>query len=208
MKLVDMVVTQYLDVLKSDAPAPGGGSVSALAGAQGTGLAMMVADLTLGKAKYADFQEICEEVKAKGPAIYQELVDGVDKDTEAFNLVSAAFKMPKDTDEEKAARRKAIADGTLVATEIPFRNMQLGFEALKLAEKLVNHSNPNCASDLGVGILNLRDCVYGTWLNVKINLGSIRDQDFASDLRRACLELQEHAVMEEKRILDLAPELK
>ena len=87
--------------------------------------------------------------------------------------------MPKDTDEEKAARRKAIADGTLVATEIPFRNMQLGFEGLKLAETLVGHSNPNCASDLGVGILNLRDCVYGTWLNVKINLPGVKDEEKA-----------------------------
>ena len=179
MKLVDMVVTQYLDVLKSDAPAPGGGSVSALAGAQGTGLIMMVTDLTLGKAKYADFQSICEEVREKGMPIYQELVEGVDKDTEAFNLVSAGFKMPKDTEEQKAARRKAIADGTLAATEIPFRNMQLGYEGLLLAEKLVGHSNPNCASDLGVGILNLRDCVYGTWLNVKINLPGVKDEEKA-----------------------------
>ena len=180
MKLVDMVVTDYLELLKSDAPAPGGGSVSALAGAQGIGLALMVADLTLGKAKYEDFQAVCQNVKEKGMPIYEELVAGIDKDTDAFNLISAAFKMPKDTDEEKAARRKAIADGTLTATEVPFRNMQLGFEALKLAETLVDHSNPNCASDLGVGVINLRDCVYGAWLNVKINLPGVKDEEKAA----------------------------
>ena len=94
MKLVDLKVNEYLDVLKSDVPAPGGGSVSALAGAQGAGLFMMVADLTLGKEKYADYQDVCKEAKAKGPELYAKLFDGVDKDTEAFNLVSAAFKMP------------------------------------------------------------------------------------------------------------------
>lgn len=126
MKLVDMQVKEYLDVLKSDAPAPGGGSVSALAGAQGVGLFMMVADLTLGKEKYADYQEVCKNAKEKGMPLYEELVEGIDKDTEAFNLVAAAFKMPKATDEEKAARKQAIADGTLVSTEVPFRTMQLG----------------------------------------------------------------------------------
>ena len=84
MKLVDLKVNEYLDVLKSDVPAPGGGSVSALAGAQGVGLFMMVADLTLGKEKFADYQEICKEAKSKGSELYAKLFDGVDKDTEAF----------------------------------------------------------------------------------------------------------------------------
>lgn len=176
MKLIDMEVKHYLDVLKSDAPAPGGGSVSALAGAQGAALFMMVADLTLGKEKYADFQQVCKEAREKGQAIFDELVVGVDKDTEAFNLVSAAFKMPKETDEEKAARKQAIADGTLVATEVPFRTMQLGYEGLTLAKTMIGKSNPNAASDLGVAILNLTACIKGAWLNVKINLPGVKDE--------------------------------
>lgn len=180
MKLIDMQVNEYLNVLKSDAPAPGGGSVSALAGAQGVGLFMMVADLTIGKEKYADFQGICKEAKEKGAALYAELVDGVDKDTEAFNLVSAAFKMPKVTDEEKAARKQAIADGTLVATEVPFRTMQLGYEGLLLAKTMIGKSNPNAASDLGVAILNLTACIKGAWLNVKINLPGVKDEEKAA----------------------------
>ena len=94
MKLVDMKVTEFLDVLKSDAPAPGGGSVSALSGAQGCGLFMMVADLTLGKEKYKDLEDICLNAKKRGVALYEELTAAVDKDTDAFNLISAAFKMP------------------------------------------------------------------------------------------------------------------
>jgi len=176
MKLIDMKMTEYLDVLKSNAPAPGGGSVSALAGAQGAGLFMMVADLTIGREKYADFQDVCVNAKEKGTAIYEELLAGIDKDTDAFNLVAAAFKMPKDTDEEKAARKKAIADGTLVSTEVPFRTMQLGAEGLKLAETLIGKSNPNAASDLGVSILNLSACIKGAWLNVRINLPGVKDE--------------------------------
>lgn len=176
MKLIDMQVKEYLDVLKSDAPAPGGGSVSALAGAQGAALFMMVADLTIGKEKYADCQEVCKAAKEKGTALYEELTAAVDKDTEAFNLVSAAFKMPKNTDEEKAARKQAIADGTLVATEVPFRTMELGYEGLMTAKTMIGKSNPNAASDLGVAILNLTGCIKGAWLNVKINLPGVKDE--------------------------------
>ena len=174
--MIDMQVKEYLDVLKSDAPAPGGGSVSALAGAQGVALFMMVADLTLGKEKYVDYQEVCREAKEKGAALYEELVASVDKDTEAFNLIAAAFKMPKKTDEEKAARKKAIADGTLVATEVPFRTMQLGYEGLMLAKTMIGKSNLSAASDLGVAVLNLTGCIKGAWLNVKINLPGVKDE--------------------------------
>lgn len=179
MKLIDMQVREYLEVLKSDAPAPGGGSVSALAGAQGVGLFMMVADLTIGKEKYADYQEVCKEAKEKGAALYEELVASVDRDTDAFNLIADAFKMPKETEEEKAARRKAIADGTLVATQVPFRTMQLGYEGLNIARKMIGKSNPNAASDLGVAILNLTACIKGAWLNVKINLPGVKDEEKA-----------------------------
>ena len=180
MKLVDMKITEFLDMLKSDAPAPGGGSASALSGAQGCALLMMVADLTLGKEKYRDFEEICLQAKKKGQSLYEELRASVDRDTEAFNLISAAFKLPKDTDEEKAVRRAAIADGTLTATEVPFNTMKLGFEALKLVESLIGKSNPNCSSDLGVGALHLKACIEGSWLNVKINLPGVKNEEKAA----------------------------
>jgi len=177
MKLVDMKVKEYLDVLKSDAPAPGGGSASALAAAQGIALVAMVCDLTLGKEKYADYQDTCAYAKAEAEELYGKLVESIDKDTEAFNLVSAAFKMPKGTDEEKAARSRAIADGTLVATEVPYETMMLCAEGLKTAEKIVGKSNPNAASDLGVAALNLLSGVKGAWLNVLINLPGVKDEE-------------------------------
>ena len=174
-KLVEMRVNEYLDVLKSDAPAPGGGSVSALAGAQGVGLFMMVADLTIGREKYFDCQEVCLAAKETGEQLFAALCEAVDRDTEAFNLVSAAFRMPRDTDEAKAARNMAIAEATLTATEVPFEVMKLAREGLLTAENLAGHSNPNAASDLGVAVLNLMACIKGAWLNVKINLPGVKD---------------------------------
>ncbi|MCQ2551476.1 MAG: cyclodeaminase/cyclohydrolase family protein [Clostridia bacterium] len=177
MKLVDMKVTEYLDILRSDAPAPGGGSVSALAGAQGFALFMMVADLTLQKPeKYADGVAACKEAVKNGTPLYEELIKQVDRDTDAFNIIANAFKMPKSTDEEKQARRKAIDDGTLVATEVPFNTMKYAFEGLKIAETLVGVSNPNAASDLGVAFLQLMAAIKGAWLNVKINLPGVKDE--------------------------------
>lgn len=176
MKLVELTVKDYLDLLKSDAPAPGGGSVSALSAAQGVGLVAMVSDLTIGRERYADFEEGCKKAKAEATALYAKLVEAIDKDTEAFNLVSAAFKMPKDTDENKAARSKAIADATLVATEVPFETLTLCMEGLKVTETIVGKSNPNAASDLGVAALNLLAGIKGAWLNVMINLPGVKDE--------------------------------
>lgn len=176
MKLVDMTVKDYLDLLKSDAPAPGGGSVSALSAAQGVGLVAMVASLTIGKERYEDFKADCIAAKEEAEALYDKLTAAIDKDTEAFNLVSAAFKMPKDTDELKAARSKAIADATLKATEVPFETLTLCLEGLKVTAKLVGRSNPNAASDLGVAALNLLAGIKGAWLNVLINLPGVKDE--------------------------------
>ena len=180
MKLIDLKLNEYLDILLSDAPAPGGGSVSALAGAQAAALMGMVADLTLGKEKYADCQDICKAAKEKAQELYKNLAEAIDKDTEAFNLVAAAFKMPKETDAEKAARKKAIADGTLEATKVPFSVMQFAAEGLEVAESMVGKSNPNAASDLGVAVLNLMTCMKGAWLNVKINLPGVKDEALAA----------------------------
>ena len=164
-----MTVKDYLDLLKSDAPAPGGGSVSALTAAQGIGLVGMVAALTIGKERYRDFEAVCIAAKAEADALCEKLTLAIDKDTEAFNLVSAAYKLPKDTEELKAARSKAIADATLKATEVPFETLTLCLEGLKVTAKLVGKSNPNAASDLLAGI-------KGAWLNVLINLPGVKDE--------------------------------
>lgn len=181
MKLIELKLNEYLDILLSDAPAPGGGSVSALAGAQGAALMAMVCDLTTSKEKYAEEHELCAEIREKAGALYEGFAKAVDDDTAAFNLVSAAFKMPKGTDEEKAARKKAIADGTLEATKVPYHVMEMACEGLALAERLHGHYNSNCDSDFGVGVLNLMTCMRGAWLNVKINLPGVKDEALAAE---------------------------
>lgn len=177
MKLVDMTVKNYLDVLKSEAPAPGGGSVSALSAAQGAGLVAMVCDLTIPKEKYAEYKELCQSVKAEILEVFDELVIGIDKDTEAYNKVSAAFKLPKGTEEEKATRSKAIQEATIIATEVPYETMELCMKGIEITAKIVGKSNPNASSDLGVAALNLLAGIKGAYLNVMINLPGIKSEE-------------------------------
>lgn len=180
MKLIDLKMSEYLDILFSDAPAPGGGSVSALAGAQAAAMMGMVANLTIGKKKYADWEEDCKAAKIKAEDLYRKFAEAIDKDTAAYSLVAAAYKMPKETDEEKAARSKAIADATVGATEVPFEVMKMADEGFDVIQELLGKSNPNAVSDLGVAVLNLMSCMKGAWLNVKINLPGLKDEEMAA----------------------------
>ncbi|MBQ6495879.1 MAG: cyclodeaminase/cyclohydrolase family protein [Firmicutes bacterium] len=189
MKLIDLKLNEYLDVLLSDAPAPGGGSVSALAGAQGAALMAMVCDLTTSKKKYEAVHEHCAAIKEEATALYKELAASIDRDTDAYNLIAAAFKMPKETPEEKALRKKAIADGTLEATKVPFSVMEYAYKGLELADRLQGHFNTNCASDFGVGVLNFMTCLRGAWLNVKINLPGVKDEVFAAKCEEEGLKM-------------------
>lgn len=200
MKLAEMTVNSYLDILASDAPAPGGGSASALCGAQGAALAAMVAGLTIGRKKYPLDQDLCIEVAKKATELEAALLKQVDEDTNAFNLVSAAFKLPKESEEDKAARSKAIAEATLVATKVPFETMRLCLNALNLAKSLVGHSNRSAASDLGVSALNLLTCMRGAWLNVLINLGSVEGEAQANEFRAKGEEMVSLAEKEAENI--------
>lgn len=193
MKLAEMTVGEYLDIMASDAPAPGGGSAAALCGAQGASLTAMVAGLTIGRKKFAEFEETCLAVREEALALAEKLTLQIDKDTEAFNLVAAAFKLPKVTDEEKQARSAAIQAGTLVSTQVPFETMVLALETLHCAEKLLNGFNDGAASDLGVAAWNLLTCVKGAWLNVCINLGSLKDTEKAESFRTRGMELLREA---------------
>ena len=202
MKLIDMTVSDYLKDLASDSPAPGGGSAAALCGAQGAGLAAMVAGFTIGRKKFADFEANALVVRDAELALTEKLKAQVDRDTEAFNLVAAAFRMPKVTDEEKAARSAAIQAGTLVSTQVPFETMALALEALRTAEKLLLGFNDGAASDLGVAAWNLRTCVRGAWLNVCINIGSLKDKEAAESFRVRGLEILREAEIVARRIAE------
>ena len=192
MKLADMQVTQFCDVLASDAPAPGGGSTAALEGALGAALTAMVCGLTtIGKSKekYAEYQEFVLASQKKALDLKARFVDVMDRDTEAFNVVSAAFGMPKATDEEKAARSAAIQKGLEGCTRTPFEMMELAAETLELTAELLGKTNDSAASDLGVSALSMRAAIQGAWLNVLINIGSLKNKELAEDYRKKGEEL-------------------
>lgn len=181
-RLIDLDIKKYMENLASNLPAPGGGSASALAGAQGISLVMMVAELTVGKEKYKEWEPYCQKAISDGAAIQANFLKAIDDDTDAYNKVGAAFKLPKNTDEEKAARSRAIQVATVLATRVPLRTMEISLDALKVAESLIGKSNPNCSSDIGVGALNLKAALMGAWLNVKINLPGIKDENLKNEL--------------------------
>lgn len=187
MKLADMQVTQFCDVLASDAPAPGGGSTAALEGALGAALTAMVCGLTtVGKSreKYAEYQEFVLASQKKALDLKARFMDVMDRDTEAFNVVSAVFGMPKATDEEKAARSAAIQKGLEGCTRTPFEMMELAAETLELTAELLGKTNDSAASDLGVSALSMRAAIQGAWLNVLINIGSLKNKELAEDYRK------------------------
>lgn len=183
MKLADMQVTEFVNLMASDAPAPGGGSAAALEGALGAALTAMVCALTVGKKKYADVQELAVESQKKAEDLKARFVDVMDRDTEAFNAVSAVFAMPKDTDEQKAARKAAMQEALKGCTKTPFEMMQLACETLELTHSLVGRLNASAASDLGCSALALRAAIQGAWLNVLINISGINDEAFAAEYR-------------------------
>ena len=182
-KLAELTVTEFADLLASDAPAPGGGSAAALEGAIGAALTAMVCGLTKGKKKFAEFNDLAVEAEVKALALKDRFIDVMDRDTEAFNVVSAAFGMPKATDEEKAARSAAIQKGLEGCTATPFEMMEIALETLELTDSILGKSNDSAASDLGVSALSLRAAVQGAWLNVLINIGSLKNKELAEDYR-------------------------
>ncbi|MDO4680977.1 MAG: cyclodeaminase/cyclohydrolase family protein [Aerococcus sp.] len=189
MPLIDMTIEGYINVLGSNEPAPGGGSASALAATQGIALTKMVAELTVGKKKYQDYEAEMTDVLHEATRLKIELLQAIDKDTEAFNEVSAVFSMPKQTDEEKAARKEAMQRALKIAANSPLDMMALIHEALQVTKRAVGKSNTNAASDLAVAALNLKSGLQGAWLNVLINLSGIKDETFVNDAKEKGLPM-------------------
>lgn len=203
MKLAEMNVTEFARVLASDAPAPGGGSTAALAGALGAALTAMVCELTVGKKQFAEVREDVLAVQAKASELQNRFLDVMDRDTDAFLVVSNAFGMPKATDEEKAARSAAIQKGLEGCTATPFEMMQLAAETIELTESLLGRFNTASASDLGVGALTLRTAVQGAWLNVLINIGSLKNKELAEDYRTKGQALVDQVVAAADRVYEI-----
>ena len=187
MNLADKTVTDFLDELASKAPAPGGGSVAALSGALGAALVSMVCNLTLGKKVYADVQDDIEDLLAQSEALRQELTDLLAEDVKAYSGYSAAAKMPRDTEEEKAARSEAMQSALQIATDVPLAIADAAVRVMDLCMPAAEKGNKWAVSDAGVAVLVAEAAVRSAALNVLINLGSLKDKEFAAD-RRAKLD--------------------
>ncbi len=177
-KFTQKTVAQFLDELASGAPVPGGGSGAALAGALGAALASMVGNLTVGKSKYADVQDEVQGLLAQTEALRARLTDLIEEDIAAYYQLSAAYKMPRDTDEQKAARTAAIQSALHNATQPPLAIAEACADVLQLSKSMAEIGNVNAVSDAGVAALLAEAALRSAALNILINLGAIKDEDF------------------------------
>lgn len=178
----NLTLKSYLDSLESSSPTPGGGNVSAFCGVLSTSLGKMVCGLTIGKKKYIDVEEQMKKYLSElseYKIIFEELAK---KDNEAFDLVMNAFKLPKETDEQKIKRAEAIELATKGAAEIPFKVIEQCRTTLDILEKVAVKGNKNSLSDAGVAILLLNTASKGAFLNVIINCSSLSDKDFSHNM--------------------------
>ncbi|MBN1886154.1 MAG: glutamate formimidoyltransferase [Candidatus Krumholzibacteriota bacterium] len=181
--LAAMTVERFADELSTDSPAPGGGSVAALCGALAGALAAMVAALTHGKKGYEAVADGMVETGVAGQRLKAAFLADVDRDTDAFNLLMDAMRLPKKTDAEKTARLAAIEEATKGATLVPLDVLRRSKEAAALARRVCEEGNRNSISDAGVAALAARTAAQGAWMNVVINLPGIEDDAFKSDVR-------------------------
>ena len=180
--LLKMDLRQFCNETLSDSPAPGGGSVAALMGALGISLGGMVANLSASKRGWDNKLKYFSDWAVKAQQLKDELLFLVDEDTAAFNKVMDAFALPKESAEEKAARSATIEAATKYAAEVPLKVMETASKSYQLLSEMVEKGNPNSISDVGVGALATRACVEGAALNVRINLGQLKDEKFKSAL--------------------------
>ena len=201
--LVDLSLTGFANQTASESPAPGGGSVAAYCGALSASLATMVANLSSHKGGWDDRWKEFSDYAERGEALKNQLLDLVDRDTNAFNLIMEAFGLPKSNEEEKAKRSEAIQEATKVAINTPLETMKVSLESMNLCWDMVQHGNPNSITDGAVGALAARAGVIGAELNVKINLGDLKDQEFKEAVLKESSAIRKESEELEKQILAL-----
>jgi methenyltetrahydrofolate cyclohydrolase len=194
-------VEQFLSDLASSSPTPGGGTAAAVAGAVGASLMEMVAALTLAKEKFAASHEAVRPIAEVAQAARAEFLRLAQEDAQAYDAVVAARRLPKETDEQKAARAKAIAAGNRRATEVPMQTAQAAVRLLAALPELVEKGNPGAASDAGSAALLLEAAAVAALLNVGINLPGITDPDFTAAMNRETAELNEKSLRLRSQVL-------
>lgn len=206
MKLVELDVVKFLETVDSNAPAPGGGTVSALASSLGVCLGRMVAHLSFGKKKYEALPEDTRSLFTKNfdelCFIKEELNVLIDKDSQAYTTVMNAYKLPKETEDEKKIRSAEIQKALKVAIKTPFDIVVLSGKAISLLNTILENGNKNAVTDIGVGTMLLMTGLRGGILNVKVNLSSIKDEDYKKDILSQIEIIETKADAESKAILE------
>jgi len=202
-KLVNMDLTEFADEAASESPAPGGGSVSAYVGSLGASLGTMVANLSSHKRGWDEHWEKYSDWAEKGQYYKDELLRLVDEDTNAFNKIMDAFKMPKSNDEEINQRNNAITQATKYAIEVPLKVMKTSYESMEVMKEMAEIGLPSSVSDAGVGAVCALAGVKGAFLNVKINVQDFDDKDFVQNALNEGNEILEKTINKEKEILDI-----
>ncbi|MBU2491973.1 MAG: glutamate formimidoyltransferase [Bacteroidetes bacterium] len=200
--LVEMNLTDFVDEVSRESPAPGGGSIAALAGALGASLSSMVSNLTANRRGTEKVDAFLNEAADKCQEIKQILVKAIDEDTNAFNDYMEARRLPNKTDEEKIIRENAMQQGLKQAVLVPLNTAQLSFEAVKIAMIVAQYGNPNSITDVGVGAQCAYTGVLGGIYNVLINLKDIKDEKFVAEMRNTCAGLKTDALNELNKVLE------
>ncbi len=200
-RLIDLTVADFTHETASESPAPGGGSISAAVGALGAALATMVANLSAHKRGWDDRWEEFSSWAEKGKRFHDELLALVDEDTRAFNKVMDVFSMPRDTQAQKAEKKRAMQEATRYAMDVPFRVMQSSYDSMEVIKAMAENGNPSSASDAGVGALCARTAVAAAYLNIKTNAAGLADKKFVDDMLKKGKEIETKAISLEQEIL-------
>lgn len=206
-KLVNLSLKDFANETSSESPAPGGGSISAYVGALGVALGGMVANLSSHKRGWDDRWKEFSDVAEKAEQIKKQLIALVDEDTQAFNRIMDAFALPKGSEEEKIARKSAIAEATRFAVNTPLKVMESSLASMDLLKAMAEKGNPNSVSDAGVGALCARTAVLGAGLNVKINCSGFEDAEFVSKALLKAENYIEQAISKESEILKIVDQV-
>lgn len=201
----NMTLKKFVDTVASNEPVPGGGSVAAVCGTLSAALSEMVANLTIGKKKYAEQEDEMKEIKERALILRKKLIDYIEKDSTAYNKVMEAYKLPKVTEDEKEIRREAIEESSKLAATIPLEVAFTSFEIMPLAEAVVLRGNSNAVTDALVAAMLARTAVLSAILNVRINLSSISDIEFVNKYKEKSDTLQAETQSYEKKILEYSP---
>jgi len=201
MALTDLSIKEFLVKTASNSPVPGGGSIAALSAAVAASLSEMVARLTIGKDGYDAFEEDMKKI-AKDAADYRnKLIKDIDRDSNAYNNVMAAFKLSKGTEQEQKNRKRAIQEALKSASLVPLDVAKDAFKIIELAEKVVKYGNESAVTDAAVAVMMARTAVLSALYNVKINLVSIKDKDFIEKVRKEIKHMESEIIDKEREIL-------